>query len=242
MCTIDIIIPVYNLKDFTQRCLNSIQEWTDLPFQLILIDNGSEKETAWYLAQQKGALLIRNEKNLGYSRAINQGIRAGEGECVLFLNNDTIVTWRWLENLLACLLQDEKNAMVGPLTNGVAYPRQQYDLEFDTLTRLYSFARYFNQRDPRFWFEVEYLSGFCLLVRREVLKEVGLLDERFGLALQEDYDLCRRVQQAGYRTVCAGDTFVYHYYSQTFTYHGIDREKMLEKSLAVYREKWREGR
>lgn len=241
MSWVDIIIPIYNLKGYTRRCLKSIEEWTHFPYQLILIDNGSGVETAQYLTQQKEALLIRNTRNLGYSRAINQGISAGKGDYVLFLNNDTIVTWMWLNNLLGCLLDHERNALVGPLTNGVANPLQQYDMEFDTLDRLYTFARLFNQKDPRCWFQLEYLSGFCLLGKRRVLEEVGLLDEGFGLALQEDYDLCRRVQLAGYRTMCAGDTFVYHYYNQTFLYHGLNREKMLQESLKRYREKWGDG-
>lgn len=238
---VEIIIPVYNLKEYTRRCIKSIEEWTRVPYELILIDNGSATETAEYLSSIEGAHLIVNKENLGYAKAINQGILSGRGEYVLFLNNDTIVTKNWLENLLFCLKDHQRNGIVGPLTNGIANPNQRYEVEFDTLGRLYSFAQYFNQRDPRCWFDLAFLSGFCMLTRRSILEEVGILDESFGPALQEDYDLCRRVRLAGYRTLCAGDTFVYHYYSQTFLHHNIDREKMLEESLTRYRRKWREG-
>lgn len=242
MKQVDIIIPVYNLKDYTSRCLKSIEEWTNVPYQIIIIDNGSATDTAQYLARLDGIKLIHNKENIGYAKAINQGIRAGEGEYVLFLNNDTIVTWNWLENLLCCLEAHKMNGIVGPLTNGIANPYQRYEIEFDTLDRLYSFGKCFNKQDPRCWFHLEYLSGFCMLVKREVLGTVGILDESFGPSLQEDYDLCRRVRLSGYHTLCAGDTFVYHYYSQTFIHHRIDRDKMLKESLEKYRVKWGEGR
>jgi glycosyltransferase involved in cell wall biosynthesis len=76
----DIIIPIWNQMSLTKRCLESIREKTGIPYRLILIDNGSEEETRQYLASLAGnggwrGVLIRNDENLGYIRAINQGLR-----------------------------------------------------------------------------------------------------------------------------------------------------------------------
>jgi len=70
---------------------------------------------------------------------------------------------------------------------------------------------------------------------------VGNFDERFGLGLCEDNDFCLRVRKAGYRLVCAGDTFIHHYQSATFRVNGIDRAKMLQANLARLRAKWPKG-
>ena len=207
-----IIIPIFNLPALTLKCIQGIRKWTAEPYELILIDNGSEPGLESFLRHDRGLRLIRNRENRGFSRACNQGIRMARGDRYLLLNNDTVITPHWLENLCRSLESDSCTGLVGPLTNGVANPLQRLECKAKTVEEIEAFGLEHNRPHPGRWFQIPFLSGFCLLIAREVIQEVGLLEEGFGLALQEDYDLCLRARRAGFKTICAGDTFVYHYY------------------------------
>jgi GT2 family glycosyltransferase/tetratricopeptide (TPR) repeat protein len=82
------------------------------------------------------------------------------------------------------------------------------------------------------------LTGFCLLVRREVLERIGGLDERYGLGFFDDDDLCVRARQAGFGLLVALDVFVHHFGSRTFRALGIDCPQLLQQNFALFREKW----
>src|SRR5262249_26774262 len=86
--------------------------------------------------------------------------------------------------------------------------------------------------------EVERLSGFCLLARRDVLATVGGFDEQFGLGFFDDDDLGLRVERSGYKLVVALDTYVHHYGSRTVLGLAIDSENQLAANLARFRDKW----
>ena len=86
--------------------------------------------------------------------------------------------------------------------------------------------------------DTDRLVGFCLLIRREVVDSIGLLDERFGLGCFEDDDYCLRAMQVGYRTVIARDAFVHHFGGRTFVGTGVDFQSLMQKNEGLFREKW----
>ncbi|MCX5686631.1 MAG: glycosyltransferase, partial [Candidatus Omnitrophica bacterium] len=101
----DIIIPVWNQKDITKDCIDSIARNTKYPYCLILIDNASDNDTKRYLegVRDNNALdviLIRNEKNLGFVKAVNQGLKASSAPYICIFNNDTVTTPGWLEEMV----------------------------------------------------------------------------------------------------------------------------------------------
>ena len=98
----DIIIPVWNQPEATRECIESIVRGTNYPYRLILVDNGSGPETRSYLEELRKrpapeVKLIRNEENLGYIKAVNQGLKASDAPYVCLMNNDTIPGAGWLE-------------------------------------------------------------------------------------------------------------------------------------------------
>ena len=98
----DIVIPVWNNKEVTQRCLESIFDNTHCEYRLIIIDNASDASTRQYLDQVKlsrpdKVLLIANEENVGFTKAVNQGIKVSSSDYVCINNNDIIVSDGWLE-------------------------------------------------------------------------------------------------------------------------------------------------
>ena len=101
-----VIVPCFNQRGFTQLCIKSLLRHTRLPWELILIDNGSTDDTAAYLAGVQDAApvpvtVIRNSRNLGFPAAVNQGLQAARGEYLMLLNNDAVVTDGWLDQLIA---------------------------------------------------------------------------------------------------------------------------------------------
>lgn len=235
---VSIIILAWNQLEYTKQCINSILIHTQLPYELILVDNGSGDGTLQYFLSIKEATVIHNPQNQGYARGNNQGIRRAKGDYILLLNNDTIVTHCWLKLLIHCINSNPKFGAVAPRSNFAAvtgYTNQN----FKTTAEMQTYARFHNRCDPQKWFYTEWLPGFCLLIRRSVIEEkVGLLDEKFNLGLCEDVDLCRRISRAGYQNVCAGDTFVFHYGSRTFIGQNIDTSKLNNKNSKYLVEKW----
>ena len=101
----DIIVPVWNEPERTASCVEHIFENTRYPYRLILIDNASEPETRNYLeglkkSRKAEVIIIRNNENLGFVKAVNQGLKLSEGPYVCILNNDTLPGAGWLAELV----------------------------------------------------------------------------------------------------------------------------------------------
>ena len=232
-----IIILTHNHCDITKACLESIRERTLEPYELIVIDNGSMDETTSYLASQPDVRLIRNLQNRGFPAGCNQGLRIAQGENLLLLNNDTIVTEGWLRRLLRSLHASDEIGLVGPCSNRIS-GAQQIPVGYHDLSGLERFAWDHAQSHQEETSETERLVGFCLLFKRKLMNKIGFLDERFGIGNFEDDDYCRRAIEAGYRALIVKDSFVHHWGSQTFQSMNINRREMLIENQERYEEKW----
>lgn len=230
-----IVIVTWNQLAFTKECVDSILARTDELVELVFVDNGSADGTPEYLDTIPGATVIRNHENRGYAPAVNQGIRASRGDNILLLNNDCVVTTGWLDGLLESLHDDPTNGMVGPVSNNVS-GEQQIPVTYSDLTSLDGFA--WDRRHHRELTVTDRLVGFCLLLRRSVLDEIGELDEQFEIGCFEDDDLCRRATQAGYRLLIAQHVFVHHDGSATFRGAGFDLGQILQTNQKKYLAKW----
>jgi Glycosyltransferase like family 2 len=137
-------------------------------------------------------------------------------------HNDTIVTEGWLEGLIRwSLFEWPKVGMVGPVTNFSSQP-QQIGVDYQELSGLPGFAARQRNKFANQAQRVERLTGFCLLVRREVLDKIGGFDERFGLGFFDDDDLCVRARQASFELLLAQDVFVHHFGNRTFQGLGVN--------------------
>lgn len=233
-----IIIATHNQLEYTRMCLDSIRLRIDEPFELIVVDNGSTDGTVEYLSTQPDVRLICNSDNRGFPAAVNQGLKVSQGENLLLLNNDVIVTTGWLRRQLDALHSEDSIGLVGPVSNNISGP-QQISVSYSRLEELDGFAWDWGKRYHQVKTPVERLVGFCLVFTREVMNAIGLLDEQFGVGCFEDDDYCRRAMAAGYRCVIAGDAFVHHFGSRTFVGSGQDLGKILESNQKIYNEKWK---
>ncbi|MBB3113633.1 GT2 family glycosyltransferase [Paenibacillus phyllosphaerae] len=233
-----IIIPSYNQAGYLKGCIESIIEHTDLPYEIIVVDNASTDGTANYLRSLSGQVRYRiMETNRGFAGAVNVGLMMAKGQTIVLLNNDTLVTERWLDNMLTCLGSDPRIGMVGPVTNYIG-GNQQIDVPYTAIEDMQEFARQFNQSDPAKWHLTDRLVGYCLLFRKELLERTGYLDEGFKIGNFEDDDYNIRVRLQGYMLVVARDTFIHHFGSVSVKALGEQFTAINDNNMSFYMAKW----
>ncbi len=237
MSRCDIIIPVYNAYDCLGECFDSVLKYTDFKkAHLILIDDKSPDSRVLPLLKKykkendtKITLLV-NRNNLGFVATVNKGMRHSKND-VLLLNSDAVVTEGWLDKIMDCGERDDKIATVTPVANNVTPAhlpegfRKRGFPEGYTLKRM---AKLVEDCSMHLYPEVPSAHGFCMYIKREVIKKVGYFDEEtFGKGYGEENDFCFRCFKYGYYHVLCDDTFVLHKGSQSF----LDKKKFHDDEL-----------
>ena len=237
-----IIILTWNQLPFTQACLESIRRSTSEPYQLIMVDNGSSDGTALWLRElartDDRITVIENARNCGFAAGCNQGISAAQGEYILLLNNDTVVTEGWLGGMRELLERYPDAGIIGPMTNSASGVQVVAGAGYQTIDELPSWAAVF-RKDYRYRIIPQRrIVGFCMLFRRDLVESIGLLDESFGSGNYEDDDYCLRAELAGYRNLIAGDVFIHHEGGATFSGNQMDRGRENRQNRALFTRKW----
>jgi len=227
----DIIIPVWNQHKLTMECIESIARATRYPHRLILVDNASDDETAGYLkslVETLGAKVIRNEENLGFIKAVNQGLAASTAPFVCVMNNDTIAARGWLSEMVAVAESDNAIGIVNPSSNNLGQDTGGKGVD-EYADGLKSFAGEY--------VELGSAVGFCMLIKRALIEKIGHLDEAYGDGNFDDTDYSRRAQKAGYTYVRAKAAYVYHHMNTSFL-KVKSYEDSFRKNRLVYESKW----
>ena len=205
---IDIIIVTYNSRNLLKKCISSVRRFTRAPYLITVIDNGSTDDTFSFLKHQKDIRIIRNYRNAGFSKAMNQGIRNTHNKLIVCLDDDVMVTDHWLEGL-------EKHihaATVGIVGCKIVYPNGKiHAAEYSISPRMVigKGESDFGQRE--YIREADALIGPCWLMKRELIDTIGYFDERFYPCQYEDIDFCIRARLAGYKIIYNGKSKVVHY-------------------------------
>jgi glycosyltransferase involved in cell wall biosynthesis len=237
---ISIIIPAFNEIHYCRQCIQSIQLNTRRPYKLILVDNGSTDGVSEYFDSIPDAVVLHAGENLGFAGGVNLGLQETEGHVVL-LNSDTLVPPGWLGRLEAAMLREDDLGMVGPMSNCVSGSQQIDGLDFQDMDEITAYAEQLAKDKAGELRQVARLVGFCLLIRDQVVQEVGIFDEAYGIGNFEDDDYCLRTLRAGYRLCVAEDCFVFHYGSRTFLAMGLLEEKwdnLIQENQRRFFEKW----
>jgi len=247
---VDIIICVHDALEDVQRCLNSLLERTTQPYHLILVDDGSSESTASFLheyADSHQALLLRSEIATGYTTAANRGMRVSSAEFLVLLNSDTILTPEWLDRLVTCIQSDQRVGIVGPLSNTASWQsvpkiEEGGDWASNPLPVGLSpdrMAQLIASNSARLYVQMPLLNGFCLMIRRKLLDEIGLFDEvNFGHGYGEEDDLVLRARNSGWKLNLADDVYIYH--AQSKSYSSDQRHTLSERAGKILRNKYGE--
>ena len=232
----DIIIPIWNQPALTARCLEATLATVGQGVRLILIDNGSESATREVLAGHRARApqritVLRNEQNLGFIKAVNQGIRASSAASVCLLNNDTVPTAGWLAEMLAITTGDPTIGLVNPSSNTLGYCPPN-----DSPEAIVQYARSLEAQRGQTR-EMSQGIGFCLLITRAVLNRIGLFDEAYGMGDFEDADFSKRALASGFRCVQAVAAYVYHEEKASFK-HQRDWKRAFAENQRTFYARW----
>lgn len=209
----DIIIPVWNQLAFTKDCIESIAKNTGGDYRIVVVDNASDYETRTYLEGLRSSgelplVLMRNEDNLGFVKAVNQGMAFSDADFVCLLNNDTVVASGWLEEMIAVANSSDGIGLVNPSSNNLGQRPEHGEPVERYAAKLVS--------EKGKYVELGAAIGFCMLIKRGVINKIGLMDEIYGMGNFEDTDYSRKAVQAGYLCVRSRGAYVYHRESSSF--------------------------
>ncbi|MEL0678206.1 glycosyltransferase [Clostridioides difficile] len=233
-----IIILTYNQLEYTKICIESIRKFTNPDsYEIIIIDNNSTDGTINWLKTQEDVTVIYNNENLGFPKGCNQGIKIAKGDNILLLNNDTIVTPNWLSNMNKALWSSKEIGAVGTVSNYCSY-NQEIHVNYNNIEEMLEFAYNFNKSNTSLWYYRNKLIGYCLMIKKEVLDKVGLLDEIFTPGNFEDDDISFRMLLSGYKLFLCKDTFIHHFGSISFKSSNNSYHELLKVNSNKFKDKW----
>ena len=232
MADLSILIVSYNTRALLDACLKELQATVQTKYEVVVVDNASRDGSVEMLRTHWPRVgVLEMGANLGFARAVNRALSAASGEYLLLLNPDTSVLPGALDQLVSFLAEHPEAGVAAPQLLNRDFTDQGTARAFPTpwasifgrkslLTKLapnnpwsrrYLVGQRINQSAP---FVVDWVSGACLMIRRDVLEKVGPLDERFFM-YWEDADWCRRIGNAGYAVYCVPGAKVVHYEGQS---------------------------
>ncbi|MFD1953706.1 glycosyltransferase family 2 protein [Paenibacillus thailandensis] len=199
-----IVIPARNQRKELERCLNGIWDHTDLPYEIIVVDAGSEDGTDLYLERLAGQIRCKRlEKGSGRAAAVNEGLKMAKGTTIAVLDSRSSVKEGWLAALLNALMSDERVGMAGPAPNtreSVQRPGAGGESAREGGTGISS--------GGSAWIGADSLGSFCIVFRRELWEKTGYWDERFDAGSFDVEDYCIRARLQGRKLLIANDADV----------------------------------
>ena len=238
MPKLSIIIPVYNMNTQVNQCLSTIRRTVRLPYEVIIVDDGSsDNERVAVSVAGDDVRVLRSEEHRGFSHAVNMGIRASEGEVLLFLHADVLLAPHTAEDMLDALIENPMTGAVtavAPRTHKWAELRPERDYpSWDAYAAVADEIRVGGEKPhPEILAEM-----ITLMVRRDVVEEAGFLDEQYQMPAVAAYDYTIRMTRAGHAVVSLPNVYVHHEESG----HGQERaeyEQLRKQDNLIFRTKW----
>jgi len=245
---ISVVVVNWNTRELLRRCLGSIYATVPpISFDVIVVDNASEDGSADMVAEQfPAAELIRSESNVGFSAGNNLGLRRASGRYVMLLNPDAELLPGAVREMVQFADAHPRVAVVGPKLLNADGSLQKNGRTFTSLwrevlglTKLYRIWARFNRKadwgreDFDVPAQVDEVSGACMLVRKSVIDEVGLLDERFFM-YYEEVDWCRRMKQARWEVHYLPSARIIHHWSAGAKKTGLLGSRIAFRSQYLY--------
>ena len=249
-----VVIVNYNVKYFLEQCLHAAQKAaTKVISEIIVVDNDSVDGSCQMVEEKFPEVqLISNKENVGFSKANNQAIRISKGEYILLLNPDTVVEEDSFRKIVAFMdenpvagglgvkMIDGKGRFLPESKRGLPTPEVAFWKMFGfskLFPRSKRFARYhLGYLDNHQIHEVDVLAGAFMLLRKETLDKVGLLDEDYFM-YGEDIDLSYRITQGGYKNYYFPETTIIHYKGESTKKGSINYVKVFYNAMIIFAKK-----
>lgn len=251
---LSIIIVNYNVEYFLEQCLNSVLKATkEIDAEIFVVDNNSIDGSVEMVREKfPEVILFDNQENLGFSKANNQAMRESKGEYILLLNPDTVVEEDTFQKCidfmdshpdaggLGVRMIDGKGKFLPESKRGLPTPSVAFYKIFG-LSRLFPRSKQFGKYhlgylDEFETNEIEILSGAYMLMRKDALEKVGLLDEAFFM-YGEDIDLSYRITQGGYKNYYLPEAQIIHYKGESTKKSSINYVFVFYRAMVIFAQK-----
>jgi GT2 family glycosyltransferase/glycosyltransferase involved in cell wall biosynthesis len=244
--TVDVVVCVHNALEDVRLCLWSLLHKASRRFRLILVNDGSDEVTTDFLARvaerlSAATLIHRADPPHGYTIAANLGLRASTSDYVVLLNSDTLVSYHWLERIVQYGERHERVGILGPLSNAATHqsvPERRADGEWasNPLPRWLTedgMALILERAAPRTHTRLPFINGFCYVIRRAVISEIGYFDEEsFPAGYSEENDYSQRARTAGFELAVVDNAYVYH--AKSRSYGAASRDRFARSSYETF--------
>lgn len=199
---LSIIIVTWNTAKITQKCVQTINKFLDNP-EIIVVDNASTDNTIELISKEKNVKIIKNNANLGFSKANNIGLKKASNEYIVFMNSDIELVDSSINDLLNYFKDKDNIGIIGPkflnpdlTTQASVFPSQNAINAFKEfwLNKKNSFSKYIPKTKEAI--KVWGISGGCFLTKKSFFKSIGSWNEKYYFYF-EDMDLCRKINKIG---------------------------------------------
>ncbi|MGC9354325.1 MAG: glycosyltransferase family 2 protein, partial [Mariniphaga sp.] len=251
---LSVIIVNYNVKHFLEQCLHSVLKASKtISTEIFVVDNNSADGSTQLVKEKFPQVhLIENKDNVGFSKANNQAIRLAKGKYILLLNPDTVVEEDTFSKVIRFMdehpdagglgvkMIDGKGNFLPESKRGLPTPWVAFCKMFGLsklLPKSKKFGKYhLSYLDDNETHEVEVLAGAFMLLRKETLDKVGLLDETFFM-YGEDIDLSYRITQGGNKNYYFPETTIIHYKGESTKKGSLNYVKVFYKAMIIFAQK-----
>lgn len=220
---LSIIVLAWDQLRHTKACVESLRQSTDVPYELIIVDNGSEPDASRW-AEKAADIAVLNEENQGFARGMNAGLAAASGDVVGFVNNDTEWPEGWAGPVLEHFANGEHVGIVAPAVTAAGNDVTVRDHPRDEVVTLDPFSAL-----P---------SGVAYFMHTDVIRELGGWTERYRLAMSEDLDLCFTCWCNGLDVIVDARTLVEHALHVTLESKIPDRQGLWRENLDQFLDFW----
>ena len=244
---VSVVVLMYNNMKLNKLCISTIFEKTAYPnFEVIIVDNYSTDGTREWLAELDrenipSLKIVLNDSNKGFAAGNNIGMKECNGDYIILLNNDTVVTRGWITALVKHLENSSEMGMSGSVTNSIGN-EAKIAVDYSNLTEIHQFAdRYtWEHMGNVYHKEPDVLAMFALCIKREIIDKCGYIDESYSIGMFEDDDYSKAVKNAGYKLCIAEDSFIHHFEGSSFKKMEDDEfMKLFNKNKEIFNTKWK---
>lgn len=237
MIEISVVVPIYNALDDVKLLLESLSLNFDFAKgEVILINDCSNQDTTLFLQkfanENKKFKLIENKENQGFIKTCNKGMKESKGEIVVLLNSDTKIPSKFVEKISCCFASNDNIGIASPIGSYTA----DYYVVMPKNYSLEEMNERLIKKHKCVYPKVPSCEGFCYCIRREVIEQIGYLDEIFGAGYCEEVDYSYRAIQNGWLNVLIDNLYVYH--KRQASFGAYRREMLYKKNLKLFTKRW----
>lgn len=247
---VTIVVPVYGDWPSLSDCIDSLKEFVDDRHKVMFVNDCGpdvdelESNIKKSIKGKNNFYYFRNEKNLGFVGTCNRAVLEIDktSNDILLLNSDTIVTEGFLGSMIEVLYESDLNGAVSPRSNNASIttvPLSSAAKRDKTPEESYSIYNKIKNKLPKS-IQVPTAHGFCLLIKRSLIKKYGLFDKVFKKGYGEEVDFCRRIKKHGFRSLLANRAYVFHMEARSFSME--TKKKLVEENSRILWERYPEYR